>query len=87
MAEKIAKTKGPDEKVLAQTKDASIDMPFKVKSLGKLACSKDEGDPYHEEGDEFIVGEKKAKELKARGWVDIVGPVDFVQPALSTEEK
>jgi len=66
-------------------KTASVDMPVKVKSLGKFACSKDEGDPYHDEGEEFVVGEKKAKELEKRGWVEIIGPVEFKQPALSTE--
>lgn len=91
MAEKEKKSRGsnsnaaPDEKVMTVSKDASVDMPYKVRSIGKLGAK--DGDPYHHEGEEFVVGEKKAKELEARGWVELIGAVEFVQPALSTEEE
>lgn len=78
------KPKGPDENIIIQAKDASIGYPVEVESLGKFG-SDSKGDPYHNEGDKFVVGDKKAKELEARGWVKIIGPVKFTQPALSTD--
>ena len=48
-----------------QSKTASVDFPVVVESL--------ENDPYHTNGEKFMMGEKKAKQLVAKGWVKIHG--------------
>lgn len=55
----------PDQKSMIQDKDASVDFPVLVESL--------DGDIYHQTGDRFHVGTKKAKQLAALGRVKIVG--------------
>ncbi len=61
MAEDRKESKKPDQKDLVVSKDASVDFPVEVIAT--------EADPYHVTGTKFQAGEKKAKELVARGWV------------------
>lgn len=62
--------KGPEQKELLVSKDASIDYTVKVEALDK--------DPYHETGTIFDAGTKKAKELVARGWVKYAAVLAFI---------
>lgn len=62
--EKKNKKEAPEEKKM-EIKNPSVDFPVKVRSL--------DGDKYHDNGVVFEVGSKKAEQLKARGWVEIVG--------------
>lgn len=64
--EKKNKKEAPEEKKM-EIKNPSVDFPVKVRSL--------DGDKYHDNGVEFEVGSKKAKQLEARGWVEIIGKV------------
>jgi hypothetical protein len=52
-----------------KTQKASVDFPVKVIAT--------EADPYHETGEEFEAGEKKAKELVKRGWVKMASILLF----------
>lgn len=57
------KKEKPTDKELKQSKTASIDFPVVVESI--------KDDPYHPDGEKFLMGEKKAKELERKGWVKI----------------
>ena len=58
------KAKKPTDKELKQDKNASVDFPVVVESL--------ENDPYHENGERFLMGHKKAKQAESKKWVTII---------------
>lgn len=70
MAKDKDKDKGPDQKEFVQDKGASVDFPVEVIAT--------EADPYHITGEKFHAGEKKAKELVARGWVKMAAVLLFM---------
>ena len=70
----------PTDKELKVSKKASIDFPVIVESLGK--------DSYHEDGEEFLMGQKKAKELESKGWVKIKSePITDYKEIIKTAKK